>query len=564
MKKLAIGSRDSSTHPTTNRETLDGARTTLWLISVMALLLSFGCSDEAGMTTCRDNGQCVNGTRCVDGVCLQSPLDASADQTLDGADGVDLHDVAGDAPRDDAEMPSDTSPDMEIEDTTGCANCLVAQTCCGDRCVDLQESATHCGACGVSCLGLAQVAASSCQAGVCVVDACHSGWGDCDGDNPNGCETPLNHPDHCSSCANACGVGEGCVGGLCACGTASSSAAVCPANQVCCDGACVAAESPTCTCAPGCGAGEECCGGVCIEVSTDASNCGACAAPCAQGETCVAGVCACTVGSLGDDQNCGACGQACAASTHCIEGRCACSGGGLVGDDNNCSACGVACGSAESCVANACVCSTGQLNDDSNCGACGAVCGPTQSCMARNAAFVCQCGSGTSECGNGACADLTADPANCGTCAKVCPASSTEDAVCSGGQCFKQCKANRGNCDGFDFNGCEVSLSDSGSCGVTCETSVGCGWNETCSTAPLNHCHCDDGNDCNPGERCVSAIDGVDHCECGLGFACAAGQFCCSEFFGRTCADVMTDSTNCGDCGRQCSNGQSCVSGVCQ
>jgi hypothetical protein len=31
-----------------------------------------------------------------------------------------------------------------------------------------------------------------------------------------------------------------------------------------------------------------------------------------------------------------------------------------------------------------------------------------------------------------------------------------------------------------------------------------------------------------------------------------------------TCADLQTDSANCGTCGTQCTSGQGCVAGKCQ
>lgn len=204
------------------------------------------------------------------------------------------------------------------------------------------------------------------------------------------------------------------------------------------------------------------------------------------------------------------------------------------------------------------------LNDDANCGGCGVACASGQTCQPRNAAYVCQCNGTVSDCGNGVCADLTSDEANCGACGNVCPSGSTWDALCYGGDCFGVCMQNRGDCDGLDFNGCEATLNDSGSCGPSCDTAVGCGWNDSCVSAPLNHCRCDDGNECNPGERCVSDWNGVDHCECGTNAACSAGQFCCEQFLGRYCADVLTDAQNCGDCGWQCNAGETCVAGICQ
>src|SRR5690606_41349526 len=42
--------------------------------------------------------------------------------------------------------------------------------------------------------------------------------------------------------------------------------------------------------------------------------------------------------------------------------------------------------------------------------------------------------------------------------------------------------------------------------------------------------------------------------------SCGDGRPMC----GTTCSDVMTDSLNCGDCGRACSSGVACIAGSCE
>jgi hypothetical protein len=58
------------------------------------------------------------------------------------------------------------------------------------------------------------------------------------------------------------------------------------------------------------------CRGTCVDISTDASNCGACGNACAG--TCCGGTC---VDILTDESNCGGCGNACAGT--CENGTCA-------------------------------------------------------------------------------------------------------------------------------------------------------------------------------------------------------------------------------------------------
>jgi hypothetical protein len=56
----------------------------------------------------------------------------------------------------------------------------------------------------------------ACTAGVCVTAACNSGFGDCDGQAANGCETDLTTDfTSCGSCGTVCEPGGACVSGSC-------------------------------------------------------------------------------------------------------------------------------------------------------------------------------------------------------------------------------------------------------------------------------------------------------------------------------------------------------------
>ncbi len=72
----------------------------------------------------------------------------------------------------------------------------------------------HCGACGRAC-GLVDGGAEQCVEGVCVV-ACGLGFGDCNGDAVDGCETPTSREEaHCGVCGRACSAGQVCAEGRC-------------------------------------------------------------------------------------------------------------------------------------------------------------------------------------------------------------------------------------------------------------------------------------------------------------------------------------------------------------
>ncbi len=66
------------------------------------------------------------------------------------------------------------------------------------------------------------------------------------------------------------------------------------------------------------------------------------------------------------------------------------------------------------------------------------------------------------------------------------------------------------------------------------------------------------GNACLPGPSpdCVMGLCG---CSGNSGQACAAGDTCCSN----GCKNLLTDSANCGECGKKCTGNQTCTNGQC-
>jgi alpha-tubulin suppressor-like RCC1 family protein len=87
------------------------------------------------------------------------------------------------------------------ETTTGCE-------------IDLNTSVGNCGACDKPCAN--PNGTTSCIGGVCV-PSCAPGWGDCDGNPLNGCETDTAASvNHCGTCNNLCSVATPlCSGGAC-------------------------------------------------------------------------------------------------------------------------------------------------------------------------------------------------------------------------------------------------------------------------------------------------------------------------------------------------------------
>jgi hypothetical protein len=181
------------------------------------------------------------------------------------------------------------------------------------------DTPERCGACTTRC-DLAN-ATAACTMGRCAVNACTAGFGDCDGNATNGCETDTRRSDaHCGACGTQCQGGDNavpvCVTGRCA--------LTCTAGFADCDGmAANGCEVNTTTAASHCGG----CGRTCALPNTATATCAA--SLCAVG-TCAAGFGDCdAMASNGCEANlntavahCGACGRSCAAGQNCAAGAC--------------------------------------------------------------------------------------------------------------------------------------------------------------------------------------------------------------------------------------------------
>jgi hypothetical protein len=286
--------------------------------------------------------------------------------------------------------------------------CPSGQTSCQGICDDLGVDSNNCGSCGTNCQTLPNSAGNGCSAGTCSI-TCTPGFGDCDKNPTNGCETNLlNGAANCGACGNACAVANG--------------------TPQCTNGACGVA---------GCDAGFTNCGNSCSTLQADQNNCGACGSVCSLTSGIGTAVCAS-----------GSCTRTCKAGLN--QTLCGTGCSDLSSDPDNCGACGSACNAipnaAGSCNQGSCLytCNPGLLGcsgvcvnakvDTNNCGACGNV------CTALNGSPTCSsgtcgvsCNSGFVNCSGTACTDRTSDPFNCGACGNVCP--TTTPGSCQGGFC---------------------------------------------------------------------------------------------------------------------------------
>lgn len=130
------------------------------------------------------------------------------------------------------------------------------------------------------------------------------------------------------------------------------------------------------------------------------------------------------------------------------------------------------------------------------------------------------CGLGETSC-SGACRNLAADPANCGTCGNLCGSGQR----CTAGVCQITCDAPRAICGAGAAQSCVDVSDDNGNCG-------------RCGTV------------CTPGQVCAASACTT---------ACDAPRTTCVG----ACVDTQEDRTNCGTCGTACAAGQACAGGVC-
>jgi hypothetical protein len=112
------------------------------------------------------------------------------------------------------EILKSVSPDKHVDPHVDCSGpdcvCTGGFGDCDNNvdngCETDLNASPNCGACGVACIN------ALCTNGAC---ECASGFGDCDGDKANGCETPLvQDARNCGACRHDCGTG-GCIGGVC-------------------------------------------------------------------------------------------------------------------------------------------------------------------------------------------------------------------------------------------------------------------------------------------------------------------------------------------------------------
>jgi hypothetical protein len=460
-----------------------------------------GCETNTKTSTshcgsCGNVCSCPSGTaNCVNGICGCTSCNAgTGDCDGNAANGCETNVTSnvshcggcGNVCSSVNGTPSCSAGTCSIACNAGFGNC---DNSAANGCETALNTLTSCGACGASCSR--PNATATCATGSCMVSSCNAGFGNCDGNHSNGCETNLSTTvANCGSCGNACSSANG---------TAACSAGQC-----------------TITCNAGFGNCDGDASNGCETALNTTANCGSCGSSCSFANgvaACSAGSCVMTGCASGwgdcDNQtsngcetslttlsNCGTCGNACT-NPH---GSTTCSGG-------SCSpSCSAGWGNCDSNPNNGCETSLTTL---SNCGACGQTCAlanATASC-GSGSCQVASCNTGFQNCdnqaANGCEVNTQTSVTNCGSCGTVC-SSANGTRSCALGACAIACNSGWGNCDGnAQTNGCETNLNTSANnCGVcgkicspgqTCVNGVCLG--STCGNGTIEPGeHCDDGN----------------------------------------------------------------------
>jgi hypothetical protein len=375
------------------------------LAGALAGAVGQGTSAAPKPKTCKNSHSCPQGQRCCNGTCT----------TLDTVTNCGSCGNSCTAPAN--ATASCVSGQCQITCDTGFS-------LCGGACVNTKTDLANCGTCGTACTFSNGTA--TCDNGMCTLQGCATGYGNCDSAAANGCETDLQTEiKHCGSCDTIC-PGP----------TSGSGTATCTGGQ----------------CGISCAGGTTLCGGACVALDT-VTNCGACGTACTFSNgtaTCDNGMCTlqgcatgygncdsaaangCETDLQTDINHCGTCDTVCPTGASCVGGQCACPAGTkLCGGTctpidtvTNCGSCGNACGGS-TCTSATCTSGTCGTTPTNEGGACTRADGTTGAC----AAGVCGCPATT--CGRG----YVFDPRSCycvccGANSLPCPADLTPQDRC--------------------------------------------------------------------------------------------------------------------------------------
>jgi hypothetical protein len=501
--------------------------------------------------------------------------------------------------------------DCDGQPDNGCEEDIWQTSNCGSDCdtVDCTVAVVH--AAGVEC-----------DSGGCDYGSCDGGWGDCDGDRSDGCETYLYQDD---ACGTSCGDRVDCNAEVAHasgpyCDAGSCDYASCDSGWGNCDGD----RSDGCEhdiwqvndCGTGCNDGVDCNGQV-QHVVTVQCNAGAC-----DYDQCAPGYADCdgdrTNGCETDIWQVDDCGNDCGPGADCTTQVDNASGITCASGSCDYSSCDSGYANCDGDRSDGCETDIWQVDD------CGNGCGPGADCTTQvyNASgIICASGSCDYDSCTDGYADCDGDRTNgcevnlnatttCGSgCASLVNCTTAvlnaSGVGCSSGQCtYTSCDAGYGDCDGDATNGCEHDIWQTSDCGSGCFDGVNCtsqvqnasgitcsggacdysscaaGWGD-CDTDPSDGCEHDIwqvndcGTGCDDGVNCNSSVQNANTVLCTSGScgydSCSAGWGDCDGDTTNGCEEDIWQTSNCGtdcatvDCNSSVQNadGIECNDGAC-
>lgn len=212
--------------------------------------------------------------------------------------------------------PSGYTPtDGGVRDLAGGGSCTVCNgLCCANRCVDPKTDVANCGGCNIKCRAGEVCFGGLCQCGgangqgtkVCTKDEACCG---------SKCVNVQNDATNCGACGNSCAAtGEACFNGACGCGSANAH---CNAEETCCGSSCADIQTD----ATNCGSCGAVCpnGGTCANGTCEMGGGGNCnGMMCQPGETCVPMLGCVPLGGGGGG---GGLGGLCMSDADCMKGQ---------------------------------------------------------------------------------------------------------------------------------------------------------------------------------------------------------------------------------------------------